>query len=97
MNNSLWISSCNAKKRDTLNNDIEAQVCIIGAGLTGLTCGYYLSKEGKNVVVLEKNSIGSHTSGNTTGKITSQHGLFYDYLIIQENLNFYYFLLYLRI
>lgn len=85
MNNSLWISSCNAKKRDTLNNDIEAQVCIIGAGLTGLTCGYYLSKEGKNVVVLEKNSIGSHTSGNTTGKITSQHGLFYDYLIKSIN------------
>ena len=81
MNNSLWISSTEKKKRESLKDIIETDVCIIGGGLTGITSGYYLSKENKKVVILEKNTNGSHVSGNTTGKITSQHGLFYDYLI----------------
>lgn len=81
MNKSLWIASEDIKKRESLKKDIEAEVCIIGGGLTGITCAYYLNKAGKDVVVLEKNTVGSHTSGNTTGKITSQHNLFYYYLI----------------
>lgn len=80
MDNSLWISTDKKKNREKLKGRIEAEVCIIGGGLTGITTGYYLSKQGKEVVILEKNTIGSHTSGNTTGKITSQHGLFYSYL-----------------
>ena len=35
----------------------------------------------KKVIVLEKNNIGEKVSGNTTGKITSQHDLFYTHLI----------------
>ena len=87
MGKSLWIESKKAKKYESLQQDIEVEVCIIGGGLTGITTAYYLSKEGKKVAVLEKNYIGSHTTGNTTGKITSQHGLFYSYLInsIGEN------------
>lgn len=83
MNNSLWIANANEKKKTykSLQEDKYADVCIIGGGLTGLTTAYYLSKAGKNVIVLEKDKIGNHTTGNTTGKITSQHGLFYDYLI----------------
>ena len=46
----------------------------------GLTCAYYLSKLGLKVIVLEKYLIGEKTTGHTTGKITSMHGLFYDYL-----------------
>lgn len=80
MDNSLWISTDKQKKRKKLEGRIETEICIIGGGLTGITTGYYLSKNNKKVVVLEKNTIGSHTSGNTTGKITSQHGLFYNYL-----------------
>ena len=38
-------------------------------------------RSGFNVVVLEKDKIACKTSGNTTAKITSQHGLFYKYLI----------------
>ncbi len=83
MNNSLWIASANEDKKTykSLGEDKYADVCIIGGGLTGLTTAYYLSKAGKSVIVLEKDKIGNHTTGNTTGKITSQHGLFYDYLI----------------
>ena len=83
MDNSFWIDSCMKERKNnkSLTKNIETEVCIIGGGLTGLTTAYYLSKHGKNVVILEKSKICSHTSGNTTAKITSQHGLFYNYLI----------------
>lgn len=75
MDKSYWISSVekDREKYDKLVSKKEAEICIIGGGLTGLTCAYYLAKLGKKVVVLEKDKIMSHTSGNTTAKITSQH------------------------
>ncbi len=80
--NSLWLDSIEKTKLfSPLSEDLETDVCIIGAGIFGLTCGYYLSKLGYNVIVLEKDSIGSKTTGHTTAKITSQHGLFYNYLL----------------
>ncbi len=80
--NSLWLDS-NQKINlySSLPNDQIAEVCIIGAGLFGLSCAYYLSNLGYKVIVLEKDAIGEKTTGHTTAKITSQHGLFYDYLI----------------
>lgn len=91
--NSLWISD--TKENKLFNNEIfksinptnsseenllKTDVCIVGAGIFGLTCAYYLSKLGYKVTVLEKYKIGEKTTGHTTAKITSQHGLFYDYL-----------------
>lgn len=79
---SLWIETTkNELNIKPLEKDEETEVCIIGAGMFGLTTGYYLTQQGKKVIILEKGEIGEKASGNTTGKITSQHGLFYDYLI----------------
>lgn len=80
--NSLWLDSVkNTNKFDILSKDIETDICIIGAGIFGITCAYYLSNLGYNVAVLEKDNIATKTTAFTTGKITSQHGLFYNYLI----------------
>lgn len=83
---SFWIDSTleNRKEFPKLDGDKKADVCIIGGGLTGLTTAYYLSKNNLSVVLLEKSKLCEHTSGNTTGKITSQHDLFYDYLLQSE-------------
>lgn len=83
MNNSYWTSTIieNKKKYPKLDKKIEADITIIGGGLTGITTAYYLTKSGVKVTLLEKDKIANHTSGNTTGKITSQHGLFYNYLL----------------
>ena len=79
---SLWIETTqNELNLKSMEKDEETEVCIIGAGLFGLTTAYYLTQLGKKVVVVEKGDIGEKVSGNTTGKITSQHGLFYDHLI----------------
>ena len=89
--NSYWISSTkNSEEMNTseLDNNYTADVCIIGAGLTGLSTAYHLSKKGLKVIVLDKNGIGKKTSGHTTAKITLQHGLIYDYLINSFGVDF---------
>ena len=79
---SLWIETTKNKSNfKTLNGNEDTEICVIGGGLFGLTTAYYLTKCGKKVIVLEKGEIGSKVSGNTTGKITSQHDLFYAHLI----------------
>ena len=87
---SFWIESTEKmeKNYDKLTKNIEADVCVVGCGITGALCAYYLAKEGKNVVILEKDKICEKTTANTTAKITSQHGLFYNYLLQSEGLEF---------
>ncbi len=77
----------NYKEYESIRNDMRASVCVIGGGLTGLTTAYYLSKY-TNVVLLERDRICSHTSGRNTGKVTSQHGVFYKYLIDSQGKEF---------
>lgn len=85
---SIWIDSCNLKKYKKLEKNINCDVCIIGGGITGITTAYYLSKKGFSVCIIEKDSLASKTTGNTTGKITSEHGLIYDYLLKTFGLDF---------
>ena len=80
--NSYWIDTTkNLKGNKRLDGDYTADVCIIGAGICGLSIGYYLSKKGLKVILVDKNDVGEKASGYTTAKITFQHGLIYDYLI----------------
>ena len=77
---SLWIDSVQGLSNfESLNNNLETDICIIGAGIFGITCGYYLSHLGFKVILIDKNNLAG-TTCFTTGKITSQHGLFYTYL-----------------
>ena len=86
---SYWIdTSENLKNLSSLTEDISADICVIGAGMFGLTTAYYLTKKGFNVVVIDKNNIGEKASGYTTAKITSQHGLIYNYLIESFGIDF---------
>lgn len=78
--NSFWIENFKSKSYDSLDKDLNVDVCIIGGGITGISCGYYLAKNNLKVCILEKDNIIEKTSGHTTAKITSQHGLIYKYL-----------------
>ena len=48
----------------------HTDVCIIGAGIVGLTSAYFLSRAGLTVTVIEKDSIGSHASGFAYGTLS---------------------------
>ena len=64
-----------------LNKDIKTDVLIIGGGMAGILCAYYLNRAGVNYTLAEANTIGGGITKNTTAKITSQHGLIYDKII----------------
>lgn len=64
-----------------LSEDVEVDVVIVGAGITGMTAAYQLKKSGFTVAVLDKHSVGGGTTGRTTGKVTSQHNLCYQDLV----------------
>ena len=86
--NSIWLDSIkDFTNFNSLNSNEETEICIIGAGIFGLTCAYYLSELGFKVIVLDKNHFGKTTS-YTSAKITSQHGIFYDYLYKSFGLDF---------
>lgn len=79
---SYWIDSVPEKKQyKKLTKDIETDICIIGGGLTGLSVAYYLNEHKIRNIILEKDEICHQTSGLSTAKVTSQHGLFYQYLM----------------
>lgn len=78
---SYWMDSAQEKEGDKLEENVKTQVCIIGAGIAGIATAYYLMKAGKKVVILDKREAVSSVTARTTAKITSEHDLFYDYLI----------------
>lgn len=69
---SLWMDSTPIISSDgPLMSDITTEICIIGAGIAGLTTAYLLVKEGKKVVVLDRDEIGSGMTGRTTAHLVS--------------------------
>lgn len=80
MTESVWTKSTLIPERKSLSGNIETEVAVIGAGMTGILTAYFLKKAGKKVIVLEANRIGSGQTQNTTAKITSQHGGIYSRL-----------------
>lgn len=79
--NSFWLENFSLNSyENVLDKDIDTDICIIGAGMCGVTCGYYLAKEGFKVTIIDRDRVASKVTGHTTGKITSQHGLIYHYL-----------------
>lgn len=77
---SLWESYLDDFKFPELKEDKNIDTLIIGGGITGLSCLYYL-KEKSSVCLVDANRIGSGVSKNTTGKITFLQGVVYSDLI----------------
>ncbi len=67
---SLWHDTTTVSKRPRLDEHLTTDVCVIGAGIAGLSVAYNLTKAGKKVVVLDLDQVGSGESGNTTAHLT---------------------------
>lgn len=76
-NKSLWSSTATIKSRDTLLNNIECDVLVIGGGIAGVLTAYYLTQNNVNTIVVEASGVCSGQTRNTTAKITSQHSACY--------------------
>ena len=74
---SLWQDTVRLPRFEQLTRDIHTDVLIIGGGIAGILTAYLLHQSGVKYVLVEKESICSGTTQNTTAKITFQHGLNY--------------------
>jgi glycine/D-amino acid oxidase-like deaminating enzyme len=64
-----------------LNGPLTCDVAIIGGGITGLISAYLLNQAGKKVVILEKNTINSGQTKNTTAFVTQAIDTSYNDLV----------------
>lgn len=54
-----------------LGGPIEVDVAIIGAGITGLTAGLQLVRAGKRVALIDLDTVGAGSTGDSTGHLTA--------------------------
>ena len=76
LNRPLWLEHATTDY-PPLTRDLDVEVVVIGAGITGLTAAYLLKQAGKTVAVLEMNRIGYGATGYTTAKLAVGHSLVY--------------------
>lgn len=77
---SLWDATASSPQFPELQGDVRTDVVIVGAGITGLTAALLLAEKGRRVVVVEKETIGSGETGNTTAHITVAIDARYHYI-----------------
>jgi glycine/D-amino acid oxidase-like deaminating enzyme/nitrite reductase/ring-hydroxylating ferredoxin subunit len=82
---SFWLDTTSQPNYPTLNEDLKVDVAIIGGGFVGISTAYLLSQLGVKTAVFEANRILQGTTGHTTAKVTSQHGLIYSKISSQMN------------
>jgi glycine/D-amino acid oxidase-like deaminating enzyme/nitrite reductase/ring-hydroxylating ferredoxin subunit len=65
-----WSTSTTFPQFAKLSADANADVVVVGAGITGLTAAYLLANEGKRVVVLERGRCAGTDTGHTSAHLT---------------------------
>lgn len=67
----LW-GDFTASSFDKLDKNIQTKHLIVGGGIAGLSAAYFLLEHGeKDIVLIEKNTIGSGSTGHSAGMLVS--------------------------
>lgn len=66
----FWpINSGLIRSYPSLKEDLKCEVLVLGAGITGALCAYELTKEGMDVVVLDKRDVASGSTSASTAML----------------------------
>ena len=77
---SPWLASAPTPGYAPLAGDRRVDVCVIGAGITGITAALLLADSGRSVAVLEMDEVCAGVTGYTTAKISVLQGQTYKML-----------------
>src|SRR6478735_11131554 len=68
---SIWPESEENSPYSAIPDDAMTDVCIVGAGIAGITTAYFLAREGLSVIVLDDGPIGGGETGRTTAHLSN--------------------------
>jgi glycine/D-amino acid oxidase-like deaminating enzyme/nitrite reductase/ring-hydroxylating ferredoxin subunit len=68
---SLWFHTVDIDSRPPLAEDARTDVCVVGAGIAGLTTAYLLARDGRRVILLDDGTPGGGQTGVTTAHLSS--------------------------
>src|SRR6266550_2974559 len=68
---SVWMDTAEVPLESSLAERVSADVCIVGAGIAGMSTAYLLARERKSVVVLDDGPIGGGMTGRTTAHLVN--------------------------
>lgn len=68
---SVWMETGDVPEFGALAHEASADVCVVGAGIAGLTVGYLLAREGKSVVVLDDGAVAGGETARTTAHLVN--------------------------
>ncbi|HXG70483.1 MAG TPA: FAD-dependent oxidoreductase, partial [Gemmatimonadaceae bacterium] len=63
---SVWMGTTDVPEFLPLDRDLRANVCVIGAGIAGMTTAYLLARAGRAVVVIDDGPVGGGETSRTT-------------------------------
>lgn len=72
MSTPLWTVDVKLPDIPPLTRDAEVDVVIVGAGIGGLTTAYLLQREGRSVMVLDKDPLGTGETARTTAHLATE-------------------------
>ena len=78
---SIWKQTAELPRFAPLEGDLKTDVLVIGGGMAGLLCAYWLDRAGVDYALVEAGRLCGGVTGNTTAKLTFQHGLIYARLL----------------
>ncbi|WP_104201739.1 NAD(P)/FAD-dependent oxidoreductase [Billgrantia saliphila] len=66
-------TASSSSQRPALEGDVECEVCVVGAGFTGMSSALHLAEQGHDVIVLEAARVGYGASGRNGGQIVNSY------------------------
>ena len=68
---SVWMATAQTPLQEALTEDARTDVCVVGAGIAGMTTAYLLARAGKAVAVLDDGPIAGGQTERTTAHLMS--------------------------
>src|SRR5665811_1441846 len=68
---SVWMDTTEVPQFQPLTQDLRSNVCVIGAGIAGMTTAYLLARAGRAGVLIDDGPIGGGETSRTTAHLTA--------------------------